>query len=223
VFLTRARVRRDRGLAALAPVLLPGGDGARADTGHRLVWSLFGDAPDRRRDFLWREEAPGTLLLLSARPPADPGRLFELNPPKPFEPALRPGDCLAFMLRANAVVARSVDGTRSHRADVVADAMRAVPPDERAARRRTIISEVGGSWLCRQGAANGFRLAGPVAVEGDEWRRIPRPGAKPIRFNVLDFAGTLQVTEPAVFVARLCTGFGHAKAFGCGLMLIRRV
>jgi CRISPR system Cascade subunit CasE len=41
-------------------------------------------------------------------------------------------------------------------------------------------------------------------------------------FGVLDFAGLIEVADPSVFVARLGQGFGKAKAFGCGLMLIRR-
>jgi CRISPR system Cascade subunit CasE len=32
----------------------------------------------------------------------------------------------------------------------------------------------------------------------------------------------LEVTEPQAFVAAVLRGFGKAKAFGCGLMLIRR-
>jgi CRISPR system Cascade subunit CasE len=39
---------------------------------------------------------------------------------------------------------------------------------------------------------------------------------------VLEFAGVLTVRDPARFLAALAQGFGHAKAFGCGLMLIRR-
>ena len=32
----------------------------------------------------------------------------------------------------------------------------------------------------------------------------------------------IEVTDPPAFLARLAAGFGRAKAFGCGLMLIRR-
>jgi len=34
--------------------------------------------------------------------------------------------------------------------------------------------------------------------------------------------GALEIADPAAFLARLAQGFGRAKAFGCGLMLIRR-
>lgn len=223
MFLTRARLGRSRGLAPLARLLVPGAHDARADVGHRLVWTLFGDTADRRRDFLWREQEPGVFLLLSARPPEDGANLFDLDPPKPFAPALAIGDRLAFLLRANAVVARGGGpGTRGKRRDVVTDALGRLPAAERAERRLEVLSEAGSNWLARQGAAAGFRLLGAVAVEGDEWRRIRRQGDKPITFNVLDFAGRLEVTEPDRFLAALVRGFGRAKAFGCGLMLIRR-
>jgi CRISPR system Cascade subunit CasE len=42
-------------------------------------------------------------------------------------------------------------------------------------------------------------------------------------FGVLDISGVLEVRDPARFLARLIQGFGRARAFGCGLMLIRRV
>lgn len=223
MFLTRARLRRDRGLEPLAALLLPKGGDARVDVGHRLVWTLFGDTADRRRDFLWREQEPGVFLLLSARPPEDRAGLFNLDPPKPFAPVVAIGDRLAFLLRANAVVVRSSGpDIRGKRRDVVADALARLPAAERAERRREVLAEAGTVWLTRQGATGGFRPVGEVAVEGDEWRRIRREGSKPITFNVLDFAGRLEVTEPDQFLPALARGFGRAKAFGCGLMLIRR-
>ncbi len=223
MFLTRARLRRDRGLAALAPVLLPAGQDARADVGHRLVWSLFGDTADRRRDFLWREQEPGVFLLLSARPPEDRVGLFDLDPPKPFAPVLAAADRLAFLLRANAVVARGTGpGIRGKRRDVVTDALARLPAAERAERRREVMADAGAAWLVRQGVAAGFRPLGGIAVEGNEWRCIPREGRMPITFNVLDLAGRLEVTDPERLLPALAHGFGRGKAFGCGLMLIRR-
>ncbi len=52
-YLSRVRLRRDVSAGALAPLLVPDDDTGAA-AGHHLLWSLFADAPDRRRDFLWR-------------------------------------------------------------------------------------------------------------------------------------------------------------------------
>jgi CRISPR system Cascade subunit CasE len=39
---------------------------------------------------------------------------------------------------------------------------------------------------------------------------------------MLEMTGRLEVNEPEAFLSHLSQGFGRAKAFGCGLMLIRR-
>ena len=225
LFLSRARLRRDAPVAALANLLVPENAADRAAASHRLVWALFADAADRRRDFLWREEKPGQFMALSARPPADPHGLFDLES-KPFAPKLSPGDRLGFTLRVNPVVARSEApgkrGKRGKRHDVVMDLLRDVPKEERAKARPEAVLTAGRTWLARQGEANGFDPLGEVGVDGYDSVRIPRAAGKPAVFGVLDISGVLEVRDPVCFLARLTQGFGRARAFGCGLMLIRR-
>jgi CRISPR system Cascade subunit CasE len=223
MFLTHARLRRDQGVAALAPLLLPNDPDQRLMAEHRLVWSLFADTPDRRRDFLWRAQDSGTFYTLSARPPHDSAGLFVLDEPKVFEPALAAGDRLAFMLRANPVLTKSAgSGRRGKRQGVVTAALAKVPQQGRAEHRRDTIVASATSWLSAQGERHGFALLEPVSVEGDQCIRIPRPGMPQVQFDSIDFAGRLIVRDPAAFLAAVARGFGKAKAFGCGLMLIRR-
>jgi CRISPR system Cascade subunit CasE len=234
-WLSRARLKHDASAAALAPILLPADPDARAGATHRLLWTLFADAPDRRRDFLWREEPRGgvrpgraSFLVLSARPPLDRHGLFEVES-KPFEPDLAPGDRLAFALRANPVVTRpDLDTGRHRRHDVVMDRLHALPKGARAEPRFAATLEAGEAWLSAQGERAGFRLsrstgATRLRVDGYEQVRIPRGrGQRAITFSVLDLEGALKVQTPDLFLAALTRGFGKAKAFGCGLMLIRR-
>jgi CRISPR system Cascade subunit CasE len=216
-------LRRDAPVTALARLLVPAESAQRADASHRLVWSLFADAPERRRDFLWREEAPGRFMALSARPPVDPHGLFDLEF-KPFEAVLTAGNRLGFSLRVNPVVSRQeTRNERGKRHDVVMDALRDVPAAERASRRPAAIVSAGRSWLARQGEVNGFVPDGETAVDGYDQVRIPRAAGKPAVFGVLDLSGVLEVTNPSRFLARVAAGFGAARAYGCGLMLIRRV
>lgn len=225
LFLSRIALRRDGPVAALAALLVPAGGAApRMAAGHHLLWSLFADSPERRRDFLWREEAPGRFLTLSAREPVDAQNLFRVES-KLFEPALREGDLLRFTLRANPVIARSAGpGQRGKRHDVVMDAIHKEPKNARIAPREAAIPSAGRTWLAQQGEKYGFVPQGEVGVDGYETVRLSRPGAgAPVRFGVLDFEGELAVRDPAAFLVRLVQGFGHARAFGCGLMLIRRV
>lgn len=42
-------------------------------------------------------------------------------------------------------------------------------------------------------------------------------------FSSIDISGTLTVEEPELFLNNLNQGIGRAKAFGCGMMMIRRI
>lgn len=225
-YLSRARLRRDAPLKALAPLLLsPGGDGSpTVHPGHHLVWSLFADGSGRRRDFLWREMQTGLFFILSARPPRDPHDLFDLAEPKPFSPALAAGDRLAFSLRANPLVRRRKPPRgRSVKHDVVMDALHAHPAGERARHRRGVVREHGLAWLERQARKAGFAIGShDVQVDGYEQRRVARRDGPPMSYSTLDFTGILTVSDPTAFLPALSNGFGGAKAYGCGLMLIRR-
>ena len=223
LYLSRVRLRQDAPVAALAKLLVPPDAAARADASHRLIWALFSDSPDRRRDFLWREEAPGRFMLLSARAPVDPHDLFQVET-KPFEPNLSDGDRLGFTLRANPVVARPAEyGQRGKRHDVVMNALRDVPSGQRAEARPDAVIAAGRAWLSRQGDAHGFRPQGDEAVDGYDRIQVSRQGAAPVVFGQLDISGVLEVRNPARFLAALAQGFGRSRAYGCGLMLIRRV
>lgn len=227
LWLTQARLRQDANLTALSKILLPEDANIRIGMAHRLVWTLFGDDPDRRRDFLWREDKPGQFMLLSARPP-DAGLLFTLDT-KPFAPKLEPGDRLRFMLRVNPTITHAVPGRtqRGKRSDVVMDALKPVPQTERADARLGLIQTAGAAWLQARAEHAGFALRA-VQADGYDQVEIPRDATaqdkkpQPIRFSVLDLEGELEVTNPAAFLAALTAGLGRAKAFGCGLMLIRR-
>ncbi|MCZ0942323.1 MAG: type I-E CRISPR-associated protein Cas6/Cse3/CasE [Gammaproteobacteria bacterium] len=227
LYFSRARLKQDASIRALTPLLLgkTGRGGASQQPGHHLVWSLFADSASRQRDFLWREMAPGTFLILSARPPQNLHGLFELAEPKPFAPALAAGDALGFSLRANPVVRRrSSPNSRGIKHDVVMDAIRSRPSGERASHRLAAVQEQGLNWLGRQGDRYGFALEpNQVQVCGYQQHRIARGRSdKPMSFSTLDFEGALNVRDPEAFLPAIANGFGSAKAYGCGLMLIRR-
>ena len=59
-------------------------------------------------------------------------------------------------------------------------------------------------------------------AEGYRWHALPKKG-KTAGFSSVDFEGELEVTDAPKLVEVLFTGIGPAKAFGCGLMLVRRV
>ena len=156
-----------------------------------------------------------------ARTPVDAHGLFDVER-KPFAPELAVGQRLAFTLRVNATVSRATASGRSHRCDVVMDALSNVPKEQRAVARPEAMQTAAHGWLQRQGDAHGFTLHA-VAVDGYERVAMPRPSGGRAIFGVLDLSGVLEVTHPELLVAKLGQGFGRARAFGCGLMLVRRV
>lgn len=234
-YLSRAVLRPDAGLEAMAALLKPKDRNTATRSGHHLVWSLFPDDPDASRDFLWHRESPDRYLVLSARPPTRTHTLFDVET-KPFAPALTDGMHLSFMLRANPTVTlRDESGARRH-ADVVMHAItrgRQETPDARTRdlREQALRPEgAAGTWLASQGERAGFRpVPANLIITGYNRVTIPREPANgktdrraPLSFHTIDYQGLLEVTDPDLFRQRLVHGFGRAKAFGCGLMLLRR-
>ncbi len=132
---------------------------------------------------------------------------------------------MAFSLRANATVsrARGAGKRAGKRDDVVMAALKAFPPGERTAPRKEIIRREGLAWLQRQGAAAGFDITDTeVAIDGYEPLTIRGSGRVALRLSIIEFDGLLTVREPTKFLDNVARGFGRGKAFGLGLMLLRR-
>lgn len=85
-------------------------------------------------------------------------------------------------------------------------------------------------WLDGVAKRNGFEIA---LTDKDELQRKLQVDAYEqskagkrdhnIRFSAVDFSGELLVMNPDLFQRALFNGLGHAKAFGCGLLLVRRL
>lgn len=253
LWFTRATLKRDApDLAPLIGRLLPedGEEGEKLNAAHQLLWTLMPQAmqeagkPGRvdgsdKAAFLWREaEQPNSWYVLGPMPRED-SPFFAVEP-KPYGLVLQAGDRLSFDLVANATVNRLVDPGKGRagrkRCDVVMDALRAQERttdgvSDRAARRQGVASEALAGWLAEQGVRNGFALNGfdlvyYRTVEIDRprtGRGRGLPARKGPLMGVGRMRGLITVTDPAAFVAKVATGFGRAKAFGCGLMLLRRV
>ncbi len=240
-YFSRVELDRRAPAKALLPLLNPSDPGARLDAHHRLIWTLFPSPSGQKRDFLWRTDGDGRFYILSHRQP-ELNDLFRPFMPKTFEPDLKAGDKLAFLLRANATKTRPHDklgaDKRHRRVDVVMHALKSVPGlpqnppadchSKRAEQRFAIARHEGEKWLKAQGSRHGFTVE-DFMLEDYSTIPLPRPGRPQGRreqepkFGILDMRGILAVTDPAAFIAKLLQGFGRAKGFGCGLMMIRRV
>ena len=233
-YLTRARLNLRASGGALTALLCPRDADVALDLHHRLIWSLF-PVGGRRRDFLWRATRRTEFLVLSRRRPCH-NDLFEPVQVKTFEPNLAAGDRLRFTLRVNAtkqrLARRAGQSSRtSHRTDIVTDALlslraRSRHVDERGhvpdTERRAAEKAVATQWLARQGEKSGFAVE-HIDVESCLRRHLHRPNGREATIGILNLTGIVRLTGVEAFTTRLHDGFGRARAFGCGLMLIRPV
>ena len=88
-----------------------------------------------------------------------------------------------------------------------------------------LVRQTCSQWLQSRCERLGISVDGDsLNVEGYEQHRGKR---SELRFSTVDFSGSLRVVDPAVLRTALFSGVGHAKAhakaFGCGLLLIRPI
>jgi len=198
---------------------------------HHMVWDIFTDDPDRKRDFLYRiEESEGlpTIYSVCQREPVNRGGMWRIDT-KEYDPILRPGQELSFVLRANPVRTKRNDAGKHSRHDVVMEAKTRLKqqgrPKEYWPPEPEIVQKAGYAWLAMKGEGNGFAVVEEnVRADGYAQRRFRKQKAKqPISISTIDFTGILTVTDPEKFKSALFYGIGPAKGFGCGMMMIRPV
>jgi len=196
---------------------------------HQALWKLFPDDPDASRDFLFRAEQKPLqriFYMVSQRQPiAAPGWLVES---KPYKPVITTGQALAFTLRANPVVTRKDENGKRQRHDVVMNEKHEIGFAKLSQQERPAMPELirnaGEKWLMSRAEKQGFEIAeqGFMVESYDQHRSSKRGNSKPISHSTMDLAGVLRVTDVEQFTDCLFNGIGPAKAFGCGLMLVRR-
>ena len=94
---------------------------------------------------------------------------------------------------------------------------------------KAIVDDALEKWMIRQGERHGFSLAKDdnnqykLQNSAYRWHSIKADKGIKSGFSSVDFLGDLEITDVAKFTKALFGGVGRAKAFGCGLMLVRRI
>jgi CRISPR system Cascade subunit CasE len=199
---------------------------------HKFIWELFPRNTEIKRDFLYRrvDERLGPLFyVLSRRKPTNQPEGWVIDTKK-FEPIIKAGDMFQFSLRVNPVVTRKPEGNLSKkrkRDDIYMDALAKYKdsPDIPRPSNTQILSESVYEWLDKRSEACGFSLLkASVLVEGYQRAELQKSTKKDsIQFGVVDLSGRLTVTNAELFYKTLNQGIGKARAFGCGLLLIKRI
>ena len=199
---------------------------------HQALWQLFDNDPDAKRDFLYRqviEHGRMKYYVLSKRMPVDKTGIWCVDRPKPYNPCLSAGQKLFFMLRANPIITVNDSDGKKQRHDVVMHEQKRIGYKQMLRTERPplrqLIQESCTKWLDMRASVNGFAFE-PDAVIADGYQQHQSPAKNqkwPIRYSTVDLQGILTVTEPDLFRKLLMSGIGKSKAFGCGLLLVRRV
>lgn len=188
---------------------------------HRALWRLFPGEPaearrtheDPRQGFLFRVEdnrpgRPALTLVQSRQPPRSDASVRVLGS-REIRPQPSQGQRLAFILTANPV-------------KTIKDQQLAQKPKKRrdSCRVPLIKDEDQRAWLERRlGEAATVEAVSITPHQPTFFRRRDRGG----RIASVTFEGILEVKRTDALVALLENGIGPAKAFGCGLMLVRRL
>lgn len=206
--------------------------GAYAD--HQWLWQLFPAAAGAARDFLFRRhEADGMsrFYVVSKRKPEAMHEAWQVQT-RDYAPQIAAGTSLRFELRANPTVRHGRDG-KSKRHDVVMEAKKKLLAAQGLSRWADwnddtrpalygMVQQSCSAWLARRGETMGFAIDVESLV-AEAYEQHDEQSDRKLQFTTVDFNGQLTVSDPQAFAAALAGGIGHAKAFGCGLLLVRRV
>lgn len=206
-----------------------------AYTEHQWIWRFLPAPAGTARSFLFRRREvdglPRFYVVSESAPQAPSGNWLVTS--KPYSPALSEGDILAFELRANPVVTTRTPEGKAVRHDVVMQEKTRLLHERGLTKwadwttgdrpgSSELIHRTCSAWLQARCQKLGIALVdqAELRVEGYEQHR-GKGGA--LRVSTVDFAGHLRVVDPLAMQQALFGGIGHAKAFGCGLLLVRPV
>jgi CRISPR system Cascade subunit CasE len=220
MFMSKVRLRTSErgGTGALAAFLAGASD--RIGQAHQIVWSLFGDK-EGKRDFLYRLTGTGPsepILIYSPEAVDDRHGLWDVATSRfVLANELSVGDRLIWSIRVNATIK-----VGSQRHDVVMHARRG--GDQ--AHWDDIAQRTVPPWMETKLAAAGLEApALAMMVEAYTRRRFahdPRSRGQAVTIATTDLRGTGTVTNSDALRAALLAGIGSGRAYGCGMLLIRR-
>jgi CRISPR system Cascade subunit CasE len=191
---------------------------------HALIWQLFpGD--DVPRDFIFRRDFQIqdklVYYIVSKRKPLLMSTLFQVQT-KEYHPVLEQGEWLQFDVRANPTVTKKTD-QKSARHDVVMDAKKQWQEQMSGESLTEYVHQKAVDWLINRADKWGV-IFDKASLKTNVYNQhvLSRKKQK-IAFSSLDYQGAVQVIDPLRLQQTLYEGIGHSKAFGCGLLLVKRV
>lgn len=191
---------------------------------HREMYRIMLSPDDKQRDFLYRATGSKTpqALILSEDAPRDRHGLWSVES-KPYEIDANVGDVFDFDIRLNPTVAKSGrsrhggQSSRSQKVDVVEVELREARETSESISRDAIVQRAVSRWLGERPRL-GFEVVDLIASQHTV-RKLQ--GARTIA--TVDVTGSLRVVDVESFKQSALGGVGRGRAFGCGLLLLKRL
>ena len=171
---------------------------------HKLLWTCFPDRPDEKRSFLFRceEVSSGIQILLLSREQPVPIPFAAWDGTKSFSASFIVGSLFMFRLKANPVLRGNADRK-----------IHAITGEEALS-----------DWLHRKADRHGFSLKSIPEFSACHLVEFSKKQEKAqIALNIVDISGVLSVTDADAFSDAVRNGIGRGRAFGCGMLLLRRI
>lgn len=194
---------------------------------HQLIWRLFPN--DESRGFLFRKQFDSALpefLVLSKSEPQQTNDVFAITT-KVYAPKLTEGERLSYRLRANPTISVATQtGKRGKRHDVLMHAKKQLTEQQRQDPKlvERVCHQAARDWLTDDQRQQNWGL---TLVTQPEIVQVKQElGSKKkanISYTSVDYQGILQVENPQILLDSVSNGLGASKAFGCGLMLLKRL
>jgi CRISPR system Cascade subunit CasE len=198
---------------------------------HKKIWALVSRDKNQKRNFLYRVEYDAYqnikhIYLLAPHQISSQNNIKIAVSPK-YQPQLETGEPLYFKLRANPIIKRKENG-KAKEYGIIMDAKHQFKKKGQDYQEQfsldELIHDVGMKWLIRKGEQHGFSVKQfEVRIDNDREYPIKPRGKQAFTLRTLDFEGKLKIVDSDRLKKALFEGIGSAKAFGCGLFLVRRI
>ncbi|MES9903341.1 MAG: type I-E CRISPR-associated protein Cas6/Cse3/CasE, partial [Sedimenticola sp.] len=193
MYFSRIRLRTDANTGSLAHQLCKG-DSYKE---HQMLWRLFDDDPNARRDFIFRRDDHNgwpLFYLVSKRIPKDQDNIWQIAQ-QAYSPKLHSGQKLAFSLRANPVITRKDPSGKQKRHDLIMDLKKQNGWGKATKSERSSIYELtqlaGKTWLTPRFEKIGAQLENLNADGYIQHRNHKKSQKKATCYSTLDLNGTL--------------------------------
>jgi CRISPR system Cascade subunit CasE len=182
---------------------------------HKVLWGLFDNSPNQKRDYLFRIEkrqfSNAAVLLQSDREPSHRGNdAVALIASKPFSPVLALNMHLRFYAVCNPVKTISDESGRKNAKGEV-----------KKCRVPLITEDAQMTWFTN-------KLKDSAKIVTIEAQKLPplffrkAKAARSGKIQPIAFRGEIKIANPDELFSILHLGIGPAKAFGCGLISLAR-